>query len=328
MKRATWYWIVLGLICAVVIVQTWRWSSSYSAAQDQLWSEIGTVKELLAKQAQLMTSDPSALDEAARLIEEASQIEARWEKLNAVQAELKAATSRAQEAVESRGSALRQAAIDASLNPRTNIGPTDYRLVSAAEAGLRGERRVIRIMIPFGRSRDNVTETIRAAIRDHYTSDYEHVLVFAYRTIDDPENTYTAGKGELVMGDAGTQGYLRYIPLVQIEVADAYFDGDPRERYPVGSVWTLRTRAASRVTFLSSKPDGWAREDLTVRVEAGARVEVTAVRFYPTAMGDMVRVRVRTMRGLTEQRPDGLSPRPEAEGWADADDLEPLAPGP
>ena len=336
MKLAKWYWTFLALACFVVLVATIRWYFSNQDTQGRRWSEIEEVRAILNEYNRLAAEGSKDVDEISRLLERAWEIQSRWVDDNAVQLELRAMTNLARTATQERWSVLRQAILDYHLSPDSDAGDIDYNLLSAGNFGLHGTRRVARIAIPLGRSRDDVTETIRSAILEQYSEGHRHIVVFAYRTIDDPGGAFTAGMGELVVRDAGDKSYLRQVPIVTIELARSYQDGDPRDLYPAGSVWSLsggtvsehaRFSATMDTVLFSSKPERWTSADIVGRVQVGTRVEVVEVRFFPTTLGDLIRIRVRTIRE-NEDLPAGFSPRPEVEGWVSAEYLTPLESSP
>lgn len=182
---------------------------------------------------------------------------------------------------------------------------TSYMPVAAPEntSFLRVTRYSSRVLVPLGRTREELTATLEQAARtlaDQTGADA--VMVFAYRQGDKPSGAYTAGRAIYAPNgrwdEAGEDGPMQVI----VELNDLYF-APPAARASAGDTVTLKSTLLDSVA-LSREYGSWSDDDIVARVPNGARVVVLDTRSEPVVNEELIRYRVRT-----------LDPAALHEGW-------------
>lgn len=164
-----------------------------------------------------------------------------------------------------------------------------------------------RIVVPMGRTREELTATLEQAARKLAAeTGGDAVMVFAYRDGDSPSGFYSAGRAIYAPNgkweDADTGGPMR----VQVDLNDLYF-APPATHAAVGDTVSLTSSYDDRVS-ISRDYGAWGDEDIVARVANGARAIVVEFRSEPMGNQEFMRYRVRT-----------LPPAPQHEGWVHKD---------
>ena len=154
-----------------------------------------------------------------------------------------------------------------------------------------------RIVVPLGRTREELTATVDRAARELAKETQANaVMVFAYRPQDDPSGEYSAGmavyapNGE--WGDAASSAPMR----VSVDLNDLYF-APPTNQIAIGESVSLKASRGG-VIEVSKEYGSLMDEDIIARVPNGTEATVVERRSEPLGDREFVRYRVRfTHRG-------------------------------
>jgi hypothetical protein len=165
-----------------------------------------------------------------------------------------------------------------------------------------------RIVVPPGRTREELTATLERAAEDlAEETGAVAVMVFAYREGDRPSGGHTAGRAIYAPDgrweDADTGGPM----AVRVDLNDLYF-APPLVHAAIRDTVVLADSYSGRVV-LSREYGTWRDEDVVARPANGTRAVVLDFRSEPMGNREMIRYRVRT-----------LAPVAEHEGWVHASD--------
>jgi hypothetical protein len=193
-------------------------------------------------------------------------------------------------------------------SPQSNPFPperTSYTEVEAAENTSYGKvsRFSSRIVVPLGRTREELTATLEQAARKLASeTGADAVMVFAYRDGDKPSGFYSAGRVIYAPNgkweDADMGGPMR----LQVDLNDLYF-APPATHAVSGDTVSLVSSNDDSVS-LSKEYGAWGDEDIVARVAKGARAIVLDHQSEPMGEHEFARYRIRT-----------LPPAPQQEGW-------------
>lgn len=164
-----------------------------------------------------------------------------------------------------------------------------------------------RIVVPLGRTREELTTTLEQAARKLAAeTGADAVMVFAYRDGDSPSGVYSAGRAIYAPNgkweDADTGDPMR----VQVDLNELYF-APLGVHAAVGDTVSLASSYDDRVS-ISKEYGAWGDEDIVARVANGARAIVLEYRSEPMGDQEFMRYRIRT-----------LPPAPQHEGWVHKD---------
>jgi plastocyanin len=164
-----------------------------------------------------------------------------------------------------------------------------------------------RIVVPLGRTREELTATLEQAARKLAAeTGADAVMVFAYRDGDSPSGSYSAGRAIYAPNgkweDAETGGPMR----VQVDLNELYF-APAAAHAAVGDTVSLASSYDDRVS-ISKEYGAWGDEEIVARVANGVRAIVQEHRSEPMGDHEFMRYRILT-----------LPPAPRHEGWVHKD---------
>ncbi len=174
--------------------------------------------------------------------------------------------------------------------------PQGYTLIGAPENkpfGGAPRRFVVRIHVPYGRTRAEVRELLeRVAIEQQRTLKANAVTVFAYRPGDTGDGAYSVGRAVVAPHGEWARAAERGPMIARVDLEDAYFAGDPNQA--TGQTKVLVSEGRSKTIFLSRRFESWGDADLVANVPAGTAVEILETRTSgPSVTRYRVRARVR-----------------------------------
>jgi hypothetical protein len=151
-----------------------------------------------------------------------------------------------------------------------------------------------RVVVPLGRTREEVTATLERAARDMAEeNDANAVMVFAYRPGDRPEGIYSVGRAIYAPGgkweNADDGGPMQ----VTVDLSDLYFappdiSGSPGDTVALGNPY------GDRVS-LSGEYGTWGDDDIVARMPNGTRGVILERKSQPMGDQEFVRYRIRTL---------------------------------
>jgi len=150
-----------------------------------------------------------------------------------------------------------------------------------------------RIIVPLGRTREELTATLnRAASELAKETNADAVMVFAYRPKDDTASAYTAGRAIYAPnGDWGSAASEAPMKLT-VDLNDLYFAA-PTKLIANGDAVILTTSFGSEVG-ISRKYGSWMDEDILARVPVGTKATILESRSQPMGDQEFVRYRIQT----------------------------------
>lgn len=183
--------------------------------------------------------------------------------------------------------------------PQANPFPPERMSYSQVEAPKnssygRVSRFSSRIVVPLGRTREELAATLeQAARRLAAETGADAVMVFAYRDDDRPSGSYSAGRAIYAPNgkweDADTGGPMR----VQVDLNELYF-ALPVTHDVVGDTISVVGSYDDQVS-ISKEYGSWGDEDIVARVANGTRAIVLEYRSEPMGDHEFMRYRVRTL---------------------------------
>lgn len=151
-----------------------------------------------------------------------------------------------------------------------------------------------RVVVPLGRTREEVTATLERAARDlAQKTDADAVMVFAYRPGDRPEGIYSVGRavyapnGKWENADDG--GPMQ----VSVDLRDLYFAPPDTSGSP-GDTVALNDPYGDRVD-LSNEYGKWGDDNIVAQVPNGSKAVILERESEPMGNQEFVRYRVRTL---------------------------------
>jgi hypothetical protein len=159
------------------------------------------------------------------------------------------------------------------------------------------ERLAARIVVPLGRTQEELTATLERAAREiGKETRASAVMVFAYRPQDTPTDQYTAGRAVYAPNgrweDAASSGEKQ----VSVDLNTLYFAA-PFEGFPSGTLVTLSNSTGQEV-YLSEEYDRWGDEDIVASILNGTEATVIEYRSEPMGEQEFVRYKVRVISGV------------------------------
>ena len=154
-----------------------------------------------------------------------------------------------------------------------------------------------RIVVPLGRTRDQLTATLdRAAKELAKEAQANAVMVFAYRPQDNPSGQYSAGRVVYAPNGRWEEAASSVPMRVSVDLNDLYF-APPKDQIAIGEAVILRAPLGGLIV-LSKGYGSWMEEDIIARVPEGTEATVVERRAEPMGDQEFVRYRVRlTDRG-------------------------------
>lgn len=198
---------------------------------------------------------------------------------------------------------------------RATAAKVAYELVGAVEdASIGSTKRVrVRIVIPLGRSRTDVRNTLARAARDTAQREKARaVMVLAYRPGDDPKAAHTVGRAVYAPNGRWEDARKSAAVRVETELVESYFGRavEKTQRYNVGDNVKLASRVGRDVA-LSGRWNDWSDAFITARVPNGASVTILEKRELPVTAG------LKTMRYRVRVRREGVT----VDGWVGESDI-------
>lgn len=167
-----------------------------------------------------------------------------------------------------------------------------------------------RIVIPLGRTRDQLTATLDRAARELAKETRANaVMVFAYRPQDNPSGQYSAGRAVCAPNGRWEEAASSAPMRVSVDLNDLYF-APPKDQIAIGEAVRLRAPQGGLIE-LSKEYGSWMEEDIIARVPEGTEATVVERRAEPMGKQEFVRYRIRvTDRGS------------EVNGWVHRSNVE------
>lgn len=196
--------------------------------------------------------------------------------------------------------------------PRFSDQQTSYSRAGEIEDFSYGsvKRVSLRIVVPLGRTREELTATLdRAARQLAKETQANQVMVFAHRPQDKPSGYYSAGQAIYAPnGEWGARDPSA--PMrVSVDLNELYF-APPKRQTAVGGVVRLKASGGGLVK-LSKGPDSWSEKDIIARVPTGTNATVLERQSEVMGNHEFVRCRVRVIdRGR------------EVTGWVHGENVE------
>ena len=178
-------------------------------------------------------------------------------------------------------------------------GPSDRTSFTAAgeiqDVSYAGVKRFSkRIVVPLGRTREEVTETLEIAARElAKEQEADAVMVFAYRPDDSVEGAYTVGRAVYAPNgkweDAEGRGPMRVV----VDLNELYFAPSKTYSSP-GDTITLGSSAGEEVPLSNAYGD-WSDKAIVARLATGTRAIILEKKSEPMGEQEFVRYRVRVL---------------------------------
>jgi hypothetical protein len=151
-----------------------------------------------------------------------------------------------------------------------------------------------RVVVPPGRTREEVTATLDRAARDlAEETEANAVLVFAYRPGDRPEGIYSVGRAVYAPNgrweNADDGGPIQ----VRVDLNDLYFAPPDTSGLP-GDTVALTDAYGDRVN-LSDAYGKWGDDNIVARVPNGTKAVILERKSESMGDQEFVRYRVRTL---------------------------------
>jgi len=167
-----------------------------------------------------------------------------------------------------------------------------------------------RIVVPPGRTRDQLTATLDHAARElAEEAKANAAIVFAYRPQDNPSGEYSVGQAVYAPNGRWEEAASSAVMRVSVELNDLYFSS-PQDRADVGEIVILKAPPGELIE-LSKEYGSWNDEDIISRVPEGTEGVVVERRAEPMGGQEFVRYLIRvTDRGR------------EVNGWVHRSNVE------
>jgi hypothetical protein len=206
------------------------------------------------------------------------------------------------------GTNSREPKASESKNPNDQ---TSYSAVGEIEdASYAGIKRLSRrIVVPVGRSREELGATLERAARDLAAqTKADAVMVFAYRPQDDVSKQFSAGRGVYAPNGRWEDAASSAPKRASVELNELYFAA-PSKRFSIGDSVSLKATNGS--VALSREYGSWTAEDTIARFPSGTEAAIVESRSEPIGGQEFIRYRVRiTKKGR------------EITGWVHSDDVQ------
>lgn len=165
--------------------------------------------------------------------------------------------------------------------------------ISTAEA----KRMTIRIKVPLGRTKEELTATLERAAREvEEKTKANAVSVFAYRPQDKTDGAFTAGMAEYAPNGEWANAAQSGPMQVKVELNELYFAA-PTEKLSVQSVIKLKADSAEEKVGISREFGSWLEEDIITYVPLGTEAKILEVKSQPLGSSELVRYQISTDGG-------------------------------
>ena len=171
---------------------------------------------------------------------------------------------------------------------------TSYTRVSKIEdVSYANVKRVSRrIVVPLGRTKDQLTATLDRAARELAKEAHANaVMVFAYRPGDNQSGQYSAGRVGYAPNGRWEEAASSAPMRVSVDLNDLYF-APPKDQITNGEAISLKAPRGGLIE-LSKGYGSWAEEDIIARVPEGTEATIVNRRAEPMGNQEFVRYRVR-----------------------------------
>lgn len=149
-----------------------------------------------------------------------------------------------------------------------------------------------RIIIPLGRTKDQLTATLERAAREiAQETQAKAVMIFAYRPQDSPSGQYSAGRAVYAPNGRWEEAASSAPIRISVDLNDLYFTS-PKNPIAIGQ--TVRLKASNgRLIELSKGYGSWLEKDIIARVPEGTDATVIERRAEPMGNQEFARYHVR-----------------------------------
>ncbi|MDG4596464.1 MAG: hypothetical protein P9F75_12385 [Candidatus Contendobacter sp.] len=149
-----------------------------------------------------------------------------------------------------------------------------------------------RIIVPLGRTKDQLTATLDRAARElAQETRAKAVMVFAYRPQDDPSGQYSVRRAVYAPNGRWEEAASSAPMRISVDLNDLYFTPT---KYPIAIGETVRLKAPRGGLIELSKGYGsWTEKDIIARVPEGTDATIFERRSEPMGNQEFVRYRVR-----------------------------------
>ncbi|MEI7869225.1 MAG: hypothetical protein WCI11_15155 [Candidatus Methylumidiphilus sp.] len=185
---------------------------------------------------------------------------------------------------------------DLSKESDPTIQSTSYSQIGKTEdsSWAIARRFTSRIVIPLGRSREEVKATLERAAKELMKkTNADAIMVFAYRLGDPTTGMYSAGQAIYApngkWGDAATNSPKK----ISIDINNLYF-ALPDHTVKTGDTISLQNSTNTYV-YISTKYGSWHDIDIVARVPNGTKAIILERKFEPIGEEEFVRYRIRTI---------------------------------
>lgn len=169
----------------------------------------------------------------------------------------------------------------------------DLEDISTAKA----KRMTIRIKVPLGRTKEELTATLERAAREvQEKTKANAVSVFAYRPQDKTDGAYSAGMAEYAPNGEWANAAQSGPMQVKVELNDLYFAA-PTEKIDVQSVIQLKANSTDSKVGISRKYGSWMEEDIITYVPKGTEAKILEVKSQSLGSSELIRYQVSTDGG-------------------------------
>ncbi|MFZ0409200.1 MAG: hypothetical protein WAM11_13975 [Cyanobium sp.] len=186
---------------------------------------------------------------------------------------------------------------------------TSYTMVGLPEdSSIPAAKRVsARIVIPEGRTRQEVVATLERAARELSDKTIaDAAMVFAYRPGDPTDGMFSVGRAVIAPEGKWESAASNENKAITTELSDLYFS--PKKQQPtLNEVITLKSTYSSYVA-VSNEYGSWNDGNIIARVNNGTKASLLEIRKQPMGSQELVRFRVRVQSGTP------------TEGWVHAFD--------
>lgn len=182
---------------------------------------------------------------------------------------------------------------EAGLSPFSDEQTSYSRASEIEDVSYAGVKRVSRrIVVPLGRTRNQLTATLERAARElAKETSANAVMVFAYRPQDNLESTYSAGRAVYAPNGRWEEASSSAPMKVSVDLNDLYFAA-PRRSIAVGETVRLKGPQDGLID-LSKEYGSWMGKDILARVPAGTEAMVLEDRAEQMGDQEFIRYRVR-----------------------------------
>lgn len=154
------------------------------------------------------------------------------------------------------------------------------------------KRVSIRIKVPLGRTKEELTATLERAAREiEEKTKANAISIFAYRPQDKTDAAYSAGMAEYApngeWADAAKSGSMQ----IKVTLNDLYFAVAP-EQIAVQSLIKLKASPTEGNIGISREYGSWRDEDIIINVPEGTEATILEVKSQPIGSSELVRYQI------------------------------------